>query len=57
MTPPLRRYAGDAGASWRKWQGPQIEYAPFWRRYPFGFWAFCIAVGLLAGAIVGSAPR
>lgn len=44
-----RRHAQDAGKSWRKWSDPEIEYAPIWRRYPWGFWAFCAAVGALAG--------
>lgn len=47
----MRRYAGDAGPSWRKWGEPNIVYGPFWRRYPFGFWAFCGVAGILGGLL------
>ena len=47
----MRRYAQDAGPSWRKWGEPVIRYAPFWRRYPFGFWAFCVAAGVIGGLL------
>lgn len=47
----MRRYAQDAGPSWRKWGGPEIHYAPFWRRYPFGFWTFCATLGALAAVM------
>jgi hypothetical protein len=53
----MRRYAGDAGPSWRKFGDPEIHYAPIWRRYPFGFWAFCTLAGIVAGLFVAAAAH
>lgn len=50
--PPGKRNAGDAGPSWRKWGEPPtapVEAPAQRRRWPVGFWALCIAVGIMAG--------
>ena len=47
-----RRYAQDAGPSWRKFGEPRIEYAPIHRRYPWGFWAFCAVLGAMGGGLL-----
>jgi hypothetical protein len=48
----MRRYAKDAGESWVKWGEPLIVYRFPWRD-ALGFWSFCVAVGVILGAVVG----
>lgn len=51
-----RRYAHQAGNSWRKWGDPliygRIEPANLWRGRVFLFWLVCIDLGALAALVL-----